>query len=295
MKYAIVVDSSSALTREDAQRLGWYYLPLHINIDGKEYRDGVDLTSKNLFEYYTKDAEVKTSSINPGEAYSLFEQLSKEYDKIIVYPISKYLSGTCQALTSLAAEFPKVRVVQSKQIVELILLDLFDFDLKMKNDPSKFDQYIEDIENKGFEYSITLIPKYNKYLVKGGRLHPSAALIAKMLSIVPLITFQNGQLLKEGTGRVFKKSVIKNIHSKLDVFDKDENSLLVYLHSGALEEDSKEFIEEFVNVFGEEPLVRYIAPVVAIHTGPESYVGVRIKINKELKNAFLTFLKQINN
>ncbi|VEU78119.1 DegV family protein [Mycoplasmopsis columbinasalis] len=294
MKYAIVVDSASSLTKDEAEKLGWYFLPLHITINNIEYEDGVQITSKNLFEKFTLDKEVKTSSVNLGEAENLFIELSKEYDKIFVYPISKHLSGCCQSLTILAEQFPKVRVIQSVEIVELILLDLFWLENQIKKDETKIDEYIKFIENGGWRKSVTLIPKYNKYLVKGGRLHPAAALVAKLLNIVPLIAFEDGQLLKEGVGRIFKKSILKNIEKKKEFLKANETNefLVAYLHSNATEDDQRDIQNKFEEVFGEKVIKRFISPVVSIHTGPESYVGIVMEIDKETKNKFLDYIKE---
>ncbi|WP_334687351.1 DegV family protein [Mycoplasmopsis felis] len=72
---------------------------------------------------------------------------------------------------------------------------------------------------------ITLIPKHNDYLVKGGRLSPAAATIAKLLKIVPLIRFENGKLEKQGKGRLFLKSIFNEIDIKFN----NSNSDLVFL------------------------------------------------------------------
>ncbi|WP_029513003.1 DegV family protein [Mycoplasmopsis iners] len=295
MKYAIVVDSSCGLTKEEAKKLGWYYLPLHIVIDGKEYEDGIDITGENLFNYYTTKVDAKTSAVNFGEAEELFDKLSKEYDQVFVYTISKYLSGTCQSLTVLAKNYPNIRVIQSKQIVHLISLDLLWLQNQIAKDESKINEYIDWIENEGFRRSITLIPKHNKYLVKGGRLHPTAAIVARMLSIVPLIAFADGQLTKEGIGRVYKKAVVKNIESKgqFKKANPDNELITCYLHSGANDEEKELFTQTFIDTFGEKPFIKYIAPVVAIHTGPESYVGIVLELDKETKETFSKYLDSI--
>lgn len=289
MKYAIIVDSSCALTKKQAEALGWFYTPLHINIDEKEFEDGVDINTSNLFNFYTKKAKVKTSAINIAKTTELFEKLSKEYDKIIFYPISHHLSSTYQTSKTMEEDFPKLRTIKSVQIVQLIVLDLIWFEKQMAKDPSKMDEYLKYIEDGGFHKSITLIPKYNDYLVKGGRLHPAAAAIAKLFKIVPLIAVDGGQLKKEGVGHVFSKTTIKNIVSKAKNFkinDKKNVLLTAYIHTGASKEEQKTFIEEFKKQYHQDPWVNWLAPVVAIHTGPEAFSNVAVECPKETKQIF---------
>ncbi|WP_027120538.1 DegV family protein [Mycoplasmopsis lipofaciens] len=285
MNYAIVVDSSCGLTKEEAKKLGWYYLPLHISIDGKEFRDGIDVDSSTLFNFYNLKSDVKTSAFNIGEAEQLFNELSKNYEKIVVYPISKHLSGAYQQIKTLANDFPKVVVIESIQVLNMITLECLWFEREMKNNSSKFEEYISWIESGGLNKSATLIPKYNQFLVKGGRLHSSAAVVARMLKIVPIIKWEKGMLVKESLGRVFSKATLKYIGEKSKSFKpKHKGQLLTfYLHSNASEEDKKAYISEFRNKFNQDPIVDYIAPVVSIHTGPEAFACLIFEVDPELK------------
>lgn len=282
MKVAIVVDSACGLSKEQAEMLGWNLLPLNIEIDGKNFADGVEITSKNFFEFYKKESKAKTSAFTLGYVEELFTKLSQEYDKILVYPISKYLSSAYSMLKVVAENFPKLRIVESIQVAQLMVFDLLRFENKKVANEVEFEQAVKEMEKGVRKQSITLIPKYNDCLVKGGRLHPAAALVAKLLKIVPLIKFEDGQLLKEGKGLVFSKSVKKMLESKFELFSTlNENKVVVILHSEPAE------IQEFVNyakkVFNCNPLMSYIPSVVAIHTGPEAFVCVVTELEKEVQ------------
>ncbi|VEU60575.1 DegV family protein [Mycoplasmopsis bovigenitalium] len=274
MKYAIVIDSSCGLTQEQAHKLGWHFLPLHINIEGKEFKDGVDITPENLFNFYNKNSKAKTSAVNLGYAEELFNKLSKDYDRIIVYPISKHLSASCASLTTLAKDFEKVRVVNSIQVLQMILIDLVWFEHQMSIDSSRLDEYIDILEkdNLWHRKSISLIPKFNSYLVKGGRLHPAAAAVAKLLKIVPIICWKDGQLLKEAVGRTFSKTVLKAIDLKKEILPIEKGKELYVMsldsHSDIAERD--DLLNNIFEKFGIHSIHGLIAPVVGIHTGPEA-------------------------
>lgn len=285
MKYAIVVDSACGLTKKQAEKFGWYYLPLYMDIDGVNYGDGVDLDADRLFSKFTLKSEVKTSMFNLDYAQKLFKELSENYDAIIVYPISKFLSNSANVLLTMKEDFPKLKVVNSIQISVLTFLDVVWLDHVLKKDSSKIDEYIDYLEKGGFPRSTTLIPKYNKYLVKGGRLHPAAALVAKMFNITPMIKFEKGELLKEGVGRSFYKTIQKNVNTKFKNFKAPKNHVLkpVVLVAGSTLEDQKTYVENVKNVYKIEPELINIPPVVSIHTGPESYVLVIAAIPEEIK------------
>ncbi|QJR43555.1 DegV family EDD domain-containing protein [Mycoplasma miroungigenitalium] len=284
MKYAIVVDSSSALTKNQTDKLGWYYLPLHISINGKEYRDGIDINGSNLFEFYGTKEEAKTSAINLGVAEELLTKLSNEFDKVLVYPISKNLSGTCNSLTTLSRDFENVRVVQSIQVLQMITIDLAWFEYQMSKDSSKFDEYVDMMENGWYTKAITLIPKYNQYLVKGGRLHPTAASVARLFKIVPMICWEEGFLKKEAVGRSFFKTCLKAVERKQTMLPIEAGKELftMALHSMAKDPELTDFVNNITETLGVKPVVDLIGPVVSIHTGPEALAVLAFVLEPEI-------------
>ncbi len=295
MKYAIVVDSACGLNKAEAEKLGFYYLPLNMTIDDKNYRDGVDLDSSNIFNYYTFKSTVKTSSFNLGEAEELFAKLSKDYDKIIVYPISKYLSGSYQTLKMLAKENPKLEILDSQGVLNYIVLECIWLNMKLKQDPSKYQEYIDYINTYKRHYSSGVIPKINDYLVKGGRLHRSAAAIAKLLKIVPTIIFDEGQLKKEHIGHIFIKSAKKVLDHKFEKFKvaKGNKVWATYVHSGAQNDDYNQICDKFKEHTDNKYYVDYIAPVVSIHTGPQAFGYTIVEVDEDLEKEYNRCMKLI--
>ncbi|WP_406617827.1 DegV family protein [Mycoplasmopsis lipophila] len=287
MKIAIVIDSAAGLSKEQVEKLGWYLLPLNIDIEGKNFIDGVEINSTNFFDYYKKESKAKTSAFHLGYAEELFTKLSMEYDSIVVYPISKYLSSAYSMLQVIQSDFPKLKVIESIQVAQLMLFDLLYLENKNIQNEQDLDNVIKSIENGERKQSITLIPKYNDCLVKGGRLHPAAALIAKLLKIVPLIKFENGQLLKESKGLVFAKSVKKMLESKLDFYNNlSDNRCVILLHSQPKE--LEEFVKYTKEIYHIEPFISYIPTVVSIHTGAEAFVCIVTELDPKIQEKIKT-------
>lgn len=275
-KTAIIVDSSCGLTKEKAKKLGWYFIPLHIDIDGKTFSDGIDIDSNSLFNFFGKNSkEVKTSSSKLGEVIKLLDKINDQYDNILIYPISHHLSSQYQSLKILEGDYPKLKIVKSINISQLIVFDLLEFEEKLKQGKD-FKELVEELESEKSQ-SISLMPKYNEFLVKGGRLSPAAAAIAKLLKIVPIIKFENGRLIKEGKGRIFSKTVNKVIRRKKDELDNEKlkSSEVILLHSRNSE--INDYKKEVQKVFGVEPILMSIPSVVAIHTGQEAVVVIVFK------------------
>ncbi|MCB6567536.1 DegV family protein, partial [Desulfovibrio desulfuricans] len=51
MKIAVVTDSGSGLTKQQADELGIFYLPLQIIIQDKMFLDGENITVEEIYEY----------------------------------------------------------------------------------------------------------------------------------------------------------------------------------------------------------------------------------------------------
>ncbi|VEU59802.1 DegV family protein [Mesomycoplasma neurolyticum] len=269
MKIAIIIDSSTGLTKEEAQKHNLYYLPLCINIDDKEYLDGVDLVSEEVFGLINKNSKVFTSATPIGMALELIEKLKKEYDKIIIYPISHKLSSQYSNLAAAFANDEKVHVVKSNKISALIILDIIRFKNNLKNN-TPLTEALQKLE-ENFEGDVCLVPKYNDALVRGGRLSPSAASIAKLLKIVPIIQFKEGALEKRGKGRIFHRALINTYK---EVYEQNPNYKTFLIHSNNPEiNDLKAKLQDISH---NKIQIFKIPNVVSIHTWVEAVVLVHV-------------------
>lgn len=271
MKIAIVIDSSSGLTEKEAKARGWHFLPLYINIDGIEYKDGVDLTHDNFLSIYKSNSIGKTSCTPIGEVLNLFEQLSKENDFVVVYPISHELSSQYNNLELISKQFKNVFVIKSKRVCQFIVRDLVDLEADVLSNKLTLKQAINVIEKKDYsQVDILLYPKDINVLVRGGRLAPSAAKLAKLLKIFPVIGLEEGRLEKFSKGRTFDKTFFNTAIDQYKKLSKKSNRTILFLdtanqESEALSSKLKEEID-----YEHEIIRRPIPPVIAIHTGYEA-------------------------
>ena len=57
-KTRIVGDSTCDLSQPIKERLGIGQIPLYVNLDGKSYRDGVDITPDDIYAYVERTHEI---------------------------------------------------------------------------------------------------------------------------------------------------------------------------------------------------------------------------------------------
>ncbi|MGY6171833.1 DegV family protein [Candidatus Mycoplasma pogonae] len=278
MKVAIIVDSACGLTQAQAARKKWFFLPLYFTIDSIEYKDGIDIQSETLFNFLTPESTCSTSSTPLGQAVELVEKLiAEQYDKIVIYPISAGLSSQYNNLTKVLEQYPQVNVVKSNKVSVLTLIDLINFENDLKNGVA-YEQAFAKME-KDLHGRFILIPKFNDFLVKGGRLTPAAAAIAKLLKIVPVIELRNGKLESAGKGRIFSKTVTKYFNEVASEFP-NYKRLIVHSRNKNIDE----FVEHFKNVtdvkVNDVPLFP-IPGVISVHTGIEAVAFGVLDINDQ--------------
>ena len=114
---AIVTDSNSGITQEEAKRLGIFVLPMPFYIDGELFYEDISLTQEKFYERLTQDADISTSQPSPGDVLDIWEKALEEYDEVVHIPMSSGLSNSCATAQMLAQDMDgKVYVVDNQRI-----------------------------------------------------------------------------------------------------------------------------------------------------------------------------------
>ena len=220
-KIAVVADSNSGYTKEEAQAEGIFLIPMPFYIDGKEYYEGVDLTQEEFYEFLKNDAEVSTSQPSPDSMLKLWDELLESYDEILYLPMSSGLSGTCQTATMLAQEYDgKVFVVNNQRISVPLKHSIQDAIVLAQAGKSAAE--IKDyLERTKFDSVIYITVDTLKYLKKGGRITPAAAALGTLLKIKPVLQIRGEKLDSYAKARTMNQAK----HLMIDALKKDIDDL----------------------------------------------------------------------
>ena len=104
-KIAVLTDSNSGITQEQAKELGVYVIPMPFFIDGQQYFEGINLTQEEFYEKLKNDADISTSQPSVGELQDEWDKLLKEYDEIVFIPMSSGLSSSYQTACMLSEDY----------------------------------------------------------------------------------------------------------------------------------------------------------------------------------------------
>ncbi len=96
MTIAVIADSSSQLTAEQADEAGIAIVPLTITIDGVESLDGVDLVADDFYERVVPgETEVSTAQPSPGAFVDAFERAASQgATHVLAVLVGSAYSGT---------------------------------------------------------------------------------------------------------------------------------------------------------------------------------------------------------
>ena len=206
MSVKIICDSACDMTRAEAAEEDVILLPLKTNIDGKEYRDGIDIDGVEFYKHLAESKELPTTSqIGPAEFLNAYEEAGKE-NEIVVISMSGKLSGTAQSAKIAAMDFDgQVYCVDSLNVTagERVLLE---YALRLRDEGKSGKEIAEEIEKAKDKVCIVARVDTLEYLQKGGRLGKFAAVAGTVLNVKPVLGNDNGEIKVLGKARGVKQS-----------------------------------------------------------------------------------------
>ena len=203
MKLAVITDSSAFLQAETLRKEDLFVLDIPVNIDGQEYVEGVNLTAQEFYEKMASASELpKTSQPSIAKLDEILSSLkAKGYTYVLGLFLSSGISGFYQNIQYMKDEyegltiaFPDTRITSAP--LGYMVESVFKWAEQGDGFESILDKVTEQIENT----SAFIMVDDLDHLVKGGRLSNGAAILGNLLSIKPILYFND-----QGVIEVYEK------------------------------------------------------------------------------------------
>lgn len=197
MKIKITSDSTCDLGTKLIEERDIGIFALQVTLGEKSYRDGVDITPQDIFDYVAATAVLpKTAAGSTDEYEEFFDEQLQGSDALIHFNISSKASSSHSSACIAARKFGgKVHVIDSKALstgqglLVLKACDLRDEGMSAEDIAARI-RALTPLVNTSF------VPDDLNYLHKGGRCSLAAMLGAKVLKLHPLIEEDaEGQLI----------------------------------------------------------------------------------------------------
>lgn len=269
MSIRIITDSASDIEQDEYQNV--QVLPMTISIDEKLYRDGIDITKDEFYHLLeTSDTVPITSLVTPYQFEEAYDSVKAEGDEAIVITLSSRLSGTYQSATTAAEGRPWISVIDSKNITaSQRLLVLRAMQLALLGLSRK--EIVDELEREKERIVIYAAVDTLDYLLKGGRISKSSALMGGFIGIKPILTLEDGELVPIGKVRGSKKSHAF-LNQKIEEIGGIDFSMPYAVgYSGTDKRNLQKYLEsnqEILESVPHSPIIVQIGSTIGTHAGP---------------------------
>ncbi len=269
----IFADSTADLSPELIERYNVTIIPLHICLDDREYKDGLEITPDEIYKWADEhNTTPKTSAVSMEDAENAFKPVIDSGDEIIAFTISSKMSTTYNVF-NIAAEnlnaADKISVIDSENLstgIGLLVLAACD----MVKAGEKREDIVDAINKLRPMVRASFVVDTLVYLHRGGRCSSVAALAGGMLKLHPEIVVRDGAMLadKKYRGRIDTVTLDYVHDMELSLLDARPERVFI-THSGASDEvinKVKEYLQS-LKCFKEIHITR-AGGVISSHCGP---------------------------
>ncbi len=269
-KVRIITDSGSDIPQGYNKYIT--VLPMSIRFGADEYKDGVDISTKQFYERLIESDELPaTSLVSPGVFEEAYKTAIGNGEKVVVVTISSKLSGTFQSAVLAAAEYPddvfvvdSMNVACAEQILALRGVELIEKGMSAEKIANELNSEREKIH-------ILAVLDTLEYLKKGGRISAAVAFVGGALNLKPVVTVKDGEVAMIGKARGSKNGnnyLIQEIQKTSGIdFSKPIRLGYTGLSDMMLQkymEDSKELWDGH----SDSMVISHIGSTIGTHIGP---------------------------
>ena len=203
MKLAVITDSSAFLQAETLRKEDLFVLDIPVNIDGQEYVEGVNLTAQEFYEKMASASELpKTSQPSIAKLAEILSSLkAKGYTHALGLFLSSGISGFYQNIQYMKDEYEGLTIAfPDTRITSAPLGYMVESVFKWAEQGDGFESILEKVTEQIENTSAFIMVDDLDHLVKGGRLSNGAAILGNLLSIKPILYFND-----QGVIEVYEK------------------------------------------------------------------------------------------
>lgn len=268
---AIVTDSSCDLPTDFFRRNHITVVPLKVLFGDRVYLDKVNMAPADfLYECQLSPVHPKTSQPSVNDYLKAYEEASRHGRELVVVSLSGGVSGTFEAAKTAAAQFKRMPVnVVDSSAVSVAQAMLVEEARAMALQGLRAEQIAARLEELKRRLTFYISFKSLDFARRGGRVGFATSLVARLLNVKPVITFNaEGKAARAGKGfgeRGVRRKVLQLAQGDWSRYSRFRVAI-AHVAAPELAEFYRESIARLTGL--SDILVIEAAAVLAAHAGP---------------------------
>lgn len=267
-KVGIVSDSTCDLPDEILKEYDIRITPLRLTLDGTEYVDHVDISPKEFYKKLVTTEKAQTSQPVPRDMKRVYSSVSSDYDGVVSVHIAGNLSGTYRAAQTATAAMENVEIIDGNKVTVALGLTVLEA-AKAAQKGLSLPEVASIAKRAAENVSIFVTLDTLDYVIKGGRVSKGQGLIARLLNIKPILSFDHtGTAVTVARAFGFERQKRSLINLVRDRIYGRANLRYAIAHAAAPETAAR-FADLLQAEFGAAPeFISEASPAIGIHSGP---------------------------
>ena len=273
MKLAVITDSSAFLPNGLRGNDHLFVLDIPVVIAGETYVEGKNLTASEFYEKMAAADDLpKTSQPSVAELEETLTRLaSEDYTHVLGLFLSSGISGFYQNIQYLKDEFPDLKIAfPDSKITSAPLGLMVENALAWAAEGQDFEEILIKIQRQIDGTSAFIMVDDLNHLVKGGRLSNGAAILGNLLSIKPILYFNDAGVIEVFEKIRTEKKATKRLIEVVEEKTASASYQVMVIHGNA-EEKAESLRRQLMDagVVDDIPLATF-GSVIGTHLGEGS-------------------------
>lgn len=273
MKLAVITDSSAFLPDSLRGNDHLFVLDIPVVIAGETYVEGKNLTASEFYEKMAAADDLpKTSQPSVAELEDTLTRLAGgDYTHVLGLFLSSGISGFYQNIQYLKDEFPDLKIAfPDSKITSAPLGLMVENALTWAAEGQNFEEVLLKIQRQIDGTSAFIMVDDLNHLVKGGRLSNGAAILGNLLSIKPILYFNDAGVIEVFEKIRTEKKAIKRLIEVVEEKTASASYQIIVIHGNA-EEKAESLRQQLIEAgIADDISLATFGSVIGTHLGEGS-------------------------
>ena len=266
----IICDSLSDINKEYLEQYDIDVVPLTLILEGKEYKDGIDIRSEEFYKILREqNVHPKTSQATYSQFKEMFDKYVNEGKTVLYISGSSAATGTCQSAI----------MAKNDSEGDIYIYDTYNFSFgagifvvkaaELIDEGKSIEEIFEELDRLKEKSILMFSVDTLEYLQKGGRISSTKAAVGSILNIKPILEVNDGLVSQAGQVRGKKNAINKMVDLMKEKLGKDIEQDEIYIgYSDDLKEREK-LTQIATEVFKPKKIGYFmVGTCIGAHSGP---------------------------